>query len=211
VVATQTHDQVGNRAGGERLAALVGIPQLKAAAALLLTSPFTPMLFQGEEWAASTPFLYFTSHEDPELGRAVAEGRKHEFEEFGWSPKDVPDPQDFASFERSKLRWEEIGEDLHAGMLDWYRDLVALRRRLPPAGSRAGEGVDVMVDESARRVSFSRPGVSVDANLGDDDWTVVPPAGSRLAMCSQRVATRDGAVSIPPLGTAIFETEGPIG
>src|SRR5207245_10135043 len=129
--ATAAPGPVGNRAAGAGLAALVGSPPLKAAAALRLTSPFTPMLFQGEESAASTPFLYFTAHEDPELGRAVAEGREHEFEEFGWSPEDVPDPQDLATFERSKLRWEEIGEDLHAGMLDWYRDLIALRRRLP--------------------------------------------------------------------------------
>ena len=104
VVATQNHDQVGNRAAGERLAALMTDGRLRVAAALLLTAPFVPMLFLGEEWAASTPFQYFTDHEDAELGRAVSEGRRREFAAFGWDPSGVPDPQDPATFERSRLR-----------------------------------------------------------------------------------------------------------
>jgi maltooligosyltrehalose trehalohydrolase len=210
VVAAQNHDQVGNRAAGERLSAIAGVPHAKAAAALLLTSPFTPLLFQGEEWAASMPFLFFTSHQDAALGKAVAEGRRREFAAFGWKPDEVSDPQDPATFERSKLRWDELDEDAHANMLEWYRDLIALRRRLPPANGTAGEGVDVMVDERMRRLSFSRPGVRVDINLGDVDWTVVPPAYSHLAMCSRRMTPTDGGVSIPPLGTAIFELGSPI-
>jgi maltooligosyltrehalose trehalohydrolase len=90
----QNHDQVGNRAVGERLAALISTGRLKIAAALVLTAPFVPMLFQGEEWAASTPWLYFTDHQDPDLGRAVSEGRRREFAAFGWKPDDIPDPQD---------------------------------------------------------------------------------------------------------------------
>ena len=110
MVSTQNHDQVGNRAVGERTSALMSDGRLRVAAALLLTSPFVPLLFQGEEWGATTPFQYFTDHTDPELGRAVSEGRRREFAAFGWDPQAVPDPQDPATFERSKLDWtEEIG------------------------------------------------------------------------------------------------------
>lgn len=211
VVAAQTHDQVGNRRGGERLSAMVAGPLLKAAAALLLTSPFTPLLFQGEEWGARTPFLYFTSHEDPSLGRAVAEGRRREFKAFGWDPQAVPDPQDPATFERSRLDWNEIEELELSGILDWYRDLIALRRRLPAAAAPVGAGVDVTVDESARRLSFSRQGVRVDLNLGDDEWMVEAPKGGALAMCSRRVGeSGNHSVAIPPFGAAIFETGQPI-
>ncbi len=111
VIAAQNHDQVGNRAAGDRLGALVDEGALKAAAALLLTAPFTPMLFQGEEWAASSPFQYFTDH-DPELGKAVSEGRRREFAAFGWNPDHVPDPQDPQAFDRSKLVWNELDEAL---------------------------------------------------------------------------------------------------
>src|SRR5208337_3917332 len=96
----QTHDQVGNRAQGERLGQLVNIGRLKTAAALVFTSPFVPMLFQGEEWGASTPFQYFTDHPEPELGKAVSEGRCREFAAFGWKPQDVPDPQAPETFQR---------------------------------------------------------------------------------------------------------------
>ena len=105
---SQTHDQVGNRATGERFSHLTSLGKTKIAAAIVLTSPFLPMLFQGEEFAASTPFQYFTHHEEEELGRAVSEGRRKEFAAFGWKPENVPDPQAPETFERSKLQWAEI-------------------------------------------------------------------------------------------------------
>jgi len=89
----QNHDQIGNRATGDRIGEVVGRSRAKIAAALVLTSPFIPMLFQGEEWAATSPFQYFANHEDPEMARAVSEGRKHEFEAFGWKPESIPDPE----------------------------------------------------------------------------------------------------------------------
>ncbi len=166
VVAAQNHDQVGNRAAGERLAALVDEGRLKAAAALLLTTPFTPLLFQGEEWAASTPFLYFTDHADPGLGNAVAEGRRREFAAFGWT-REVPDPQDLYTFERSKLDWDELDEPYHRDMLHWYRDLIALRQRLPAVA----QGVLAQVEGD--RIVFERDGVLVRVNLGVPDCAVV--------------------------------------
>ncbi len=110
----QNHDQVGNRAKGERLSALTTPGRVKIAAALAMMSPFVPLMFQGEEWAASSPFLFFTDHEE-ELGRLVSEGRKKEFAAFGWKPEEIPDPQDAATFARSRLNWDEIAEPDHAG------------------------------------------------------------------------------------------------
>ena len=124
----QNHDQIGNRARGDRSSALMSPELLKVAGALVMTSPFVPMLFMGEEWGASTPFMYFTDHRDPGLGRAVSEGRKREFAAFGWDPADVPDPQDPSTFERSKLRWDELDDPLHADLLEWHRRLIRLRR-----------------------------------------------------------------------------------
>jgi len=162
----QTHDQVGNRARGERLSHLVDPGRLRAAAALVLCSPFVPMLFQGEEWGASTPFQYFTDHQDPELGRAVSEGRRREFSAFGWDPADLPDPQDPATFERSKLDWAELGKEPHGGLLDWHRRLIALRKehRLHEGGFG---GVDVHVDEEARWLVLDRGPVALALNVGD--------------------------------------------
>lgn len=177
VVATQTHDQVGNRATGTRLAALVDAARLKIAAALLLTSPFTPMLFQGEEWAASTRFMYFTDHADPAVGKAVSEGRRREFTAFGWQPENVPDPQDPGTFERSKLRWDEIDEPAHREMLEWYRALIALRRRLVPASIN---DVRATADVARRTVSFARPGLELHANLDTGDLTILEN-GARFA------------------------------
>lgn len=127
----QNHDQIGNRARGDRSSALISPELLKVAAALVMTSPFVPMIFMGEEWSASTPFQYFTDHRDPELGHAVSEGRRREFAAFGWDPSDVPDPQDPETFERSKLRWDELDDPLHADLLDWHRRLIHLRREIP--------------------------------------------------------------------------------
>jgi len=104
---------------------------LKIAAALIFTSPFVPMLFQGEEWAASSPFQYFTDHQDPELARAVSEGRRAEFTAFGWNPDDIPDPQAPETFQRSKLNWQERENEPHADLLDWHRRLIHLRHNHP--------------------------------------------------------------------------------
>ncbi|HEY7333022.1 MAG TPA: malto-oligosyltrehalose trehalohydrolase [Candidatus Limnocylindria bacterium] len=127
----QNHDQVGNRAIGDRFAHLAGLGRAKIAAAVVLTAPFVPLVFQGEEWAASTPFQYFTDHRDSELGEAVRRGRRAEFAAFGWDPAHVPDPQDPATHARSVLRWEERATAPHADMLEWYRALLALRQATP--------------------------------------------------------------------------------
>jgi maltooligosyltrehalose trehalohydrolase len=157
----QNHDQVGNRAQGERSAALMGLRRLKIGAALVLTSPFVPLLFAGEEWGASTPFLYFTDHQDPDLGRAVSAGRRREFAAFGWDPEAVPDPQDPRSFERSRLEWSELARPPHAELLDWHRRLVALRPHLSgPARVR--------FDEAAGWLALGRGTVIVAANLAKE-------------------------------------------
>ena len=133
VVCAQNHDQIGNRAVGDRIVEALDDDQLACAALLTLAGPFTPMLFQGEEWAASSPFQFFTSHEEPELAEATAKGRIEEFARLGWDPAGVPDPQDPETFTRSKLDWSELGEGRHARMLEVYRQLAALRRELPAA------------------------------------------------------------------------------
>ena len=120
VAYLQNHDQIGNRAAGDRLSDTVDDRLLKVGVTLLFTGPFTPMLFMGEEWAAGTPWQFFTSHPEPDLARAVAEGRRAEFASHGWSTDvEVPDPQDPATFARSKLDWSELFQPRHRGMLDF--------------------------------------------------------------------------------------------
>ncbi|MDJ0340690.1 malto-oligosyltrehalose trehalohydrolase [Streptomyces sp. H10-C2] len=136
---SQTHDQIGNRATGDRLAP----GQLALAAAIVLTSPFTPMLFMGEEWGAGTPWQFFTDHEDPELAAAITRGRRREFAGHGWAAEDIPDPQDPATRLRSCLDWDESFRDPHARLLSWYRELIALRHAEPElsGGGPAAPGV----------------------------------------------------------------------
>ncbi|TVQ96968.1 MAG: malto-oligosyltrehalose trehalohydrolase [Spirochaetaceae bacterium] len=164
---SQNHDQVGNRAQGERLEHLAGKERAKVAAALTLLSPFVPMLFQGEEWAASAPFQYFTDHGDPDLGRAVREGRRREFRSFGWKPEDVPDPQDRTTFDRSVLDWDEQSHGAHADMLAWYRELIGLRRTEPDLRGCDRETVSVQCDPEAGWLHLRRGCVDVVAALGD--------------------------------------------
>ncbi len=157
VVSLQTHDQVGNRALGDRLGHLVPTTHLAAGAALLLLGPFVPMLFMGEEWGASTPWQFFSSFDDPDLGAAVTEGRRHEFGSHGWSSADVPDPQDPATVARSRLRWDETGAEPHRALLDWYRTLIGLRHAEPELrDATLPVEVDVTADYAVmRRGSFT--------------------------------------------------------
>jgi maltooligosyltrehalose trehalohydrolase len=205
LIAVQNHDQVGNRAAGDRMSALVDEGSLQAAAALLLTAPFTPMLFQGEEWAASSPFQYFTDHADPELGASVREGRRREFAAFGWPAEAVPDPQDRATFDRSKLVWDEVDEPYHRRVLDWYSDLIDLRRRLPVR--RDSAGIHTEVDDDLRTIVFERDGISVRVNLGKADWISSISEGDRVLMSSvSQIKTSAGSIRLPPSSVVILET-----
>lgn len=194
VVALQNHDQVGNRAAGERLSALTSVARCKAAAALLCTSPFVPLLFQGEEWAASTPFRYFTDHEDPALARAVTEGRREEFASFGWDADEIADPQDPATFAASALRWDELGDDEHRDVLSWYRELLALRRARPSIGDGA-VGRAVAMVEDGPVVTVRHAGMLVVANLGDGPWAL-DHHGAVLAR-SGPIEVVGGTITVP--------------
>jgi maltooligosyltrehalose trehalohydrolase len=167
----QDHDQIGNRAVGERSSHLLDTDLLKVAAAIVLTSPFVPMLFMGEEWGASTPFQYFTDHPDPALGAAVSEGRRREFASFGWAPEDVPDPQAVATFERSRLDWSEpAATGRHAELLAWHRELIRFRRAHPSLTDGRLDLVEVDADEEARTLRIRRGPVTVLVNLGAEPW-----------------------------------------
>jgi maltooligosyltrehalose trehalohydrolase len=151
VVCIQNHDQVGNRAAGERLSGLVGPAALRLGAAVLLLSPYIPLLFMGEEYGETNPFLYFVSHGDPGLVEAVREGRRQEFAAFGWTGK-VPDPQAESTFARSRLDWSRVAQPYHAALKELYTDLLQLRRR-EPALRPGGASVSVSHEESAEWVS----------------------------------------------------------
>jgi maltooligosyltrehalose trehalohydrolase len=212
VIAVQNHDQVGNRATGDRLASLVDEGRLKIAATLLLLAPFTPLLFQGEEWATSSPFLYFTDHADQELGNAVRDGRRREFASFGWDRDRIPDPQDVNTFERSRLNWNELDEPFHRRMLEWYRAMIRLRGRLPSPPDSLDEGVVVEVDDELGRIEFARDAISVWVNLGENDWQLPLLEGMRLLLVSDpSTRPNGGMLCLPPSSVAILEIPNAVG
>jgi maltooligosyltrehalose trehalohydrolase len=161
----QNHDQVGNRALGDRVSATLSDGLLKIGAALVLTAPFTPMLFMGEEWAASTPWQFFTSHPEPELASNVAAGRRAEFADHGWPAADIPDPQDPATFAASTLRWAEVDTGRHAELLDFYRALLRLRREQPALTDPRLTRTSVRVNAEQRWIVVRRGPIAVAANL----------------------------------------------
>jgi len=167
----QNHDQIGNRAKGDRLGALVSPDLLKVTAALVMTAPFIPMIFQGEEWGTLTPFLYFTDHND-ELGRLVTEGRKREFAAFGWSEDEIPDPQAPGTFEVSKLRWADVEDPLHADLLAWHKALIQLRTSSPDLIDGRMDLVEVDFDEDERWLVMRRGAITVACNFGPDEVTI---------------------------------------
>ena len=207
VVFIQNHDQVGNRAVGDRITEPAGTGRARVAAALLMFSPFLPLLFQGEEWAASTPFQYFTDHVDPGLAAAVSEGRKREFAYFGWSPDDVPDPQDPATFERSKLRWDELDRQPHASMLDWYRRLIAIRRGIPQLTDGRNDRVRTSFDEDQGWLVLERDPIVVAANVGKDPVSLTVGAGRRLLAGSEPDISLTGAGLRLPAGSVAVLSE----
>ncbi len=208
VASLQTHDQIGNRAAGERLSQLAGIGRAAIGATLLLTSPYTPMLFMGEEFAASTPWQYFTDHQEEALAESIREGRQAEFAEHGWAAN-VPDPQDPGTVEASTLDWSEVHQGEHEQMLDWYRTLIRLRRQLPDLRSSAlGEGSVARVDDL---LLVRRGEVNVLANLGDAPGTLsVAPDAELLAFFGE-VSLRDGDVQLGPSSVGLLLAPPPTG
>jgi maltooligosyltrehalose trehalohydrolase len=169
VVSLETHDQVGNRALGDRLSSQVTPGLIACGAALLLTSAATPMLFMGEEWGASTPWQYFTDHTDDSVAEAVRRGRRDEFESHGWLRGDIPDPQAEQTFVHSKLDWAERSQEPHASLLDWYTRLIRARREHPDLGDPRLDRVRVEHDADAQTVVVHRGAYVVVVNLSDTD------------------------------------------
>ncbi|MBD0023005.1 MAG: malto-oligosyltrehalose trehalohydrolase [Gordonia sp.] len=200
VVFTCNHDQIGNRAIGDRPTAYLDSGQIAITAALVVLSPFTPMLFQGEEWAARTPFQYFTSHPEPELADAVRTGRRAEFAEHGWHTEDVPDPQDPETFRRSTLDWSEPAQPEHAAMLDFYRSLISLRSSESELSDGSFASVTVTYDADAGWFAMHRRSWSIVCNLGTKPvgvplnvavalaWGDYHETGSGLALAAHTVA-----------------------
>ena len=204
VVGSQNHDQVGNRAAGDRLTDHLDEHQLGCAALLTMAGPFTPMLFQGEEWAASTPFCFFTSHPEPDLGRVTAEGRFEEFERMGWDPAVVPDPQDPDTFQRSKLDWAETESGRHARLLAAYRRLTVLRRAHPDLTDPAFGSTSCAVDEESRVFRMRRGCLLVVVNFGDGPASVDVGADADLLFASgEGVHVEQTELLLPPHAGAL--------
>jgi maltooligosyltrehalose trehalohydrolase len=199
---TCTHDQVGNRALGDRPSQNLTYGQLAVKAALVLSSPYTAMLFMGEEWGASTPFQFFSSHPEPELARATAEGRKREFADHGWDADDIPDPQDPQTFQRSKLDWAEVRSGEHAKLLQLYKDLIALRRNENDLADPWLDNLIVDYDEADRWIALRRGGLTVACNLGAEPVRV--PFTGELVLWSEPPTVGEQSTELPPQSFAIL-------
>ncbi|MGV0685073.1 malto-oligosyltrehalose trehalohydrolase [Mycolicibacterium thermoresistibile] len=203
---TLTHDQVGNRAVGDRPSQNLEAGQLAVKAALVIGSPYTVMLFMGEEWGSTSPFQFFSSHPEPDLARATAEGRKREFAEHGWDADEVPDPQDPATFLRSKLKWDEIGHGEHARLLDTYRGLITLRRSEPDLTDPWLDRLHIEYDEQQRWIVMHRGALAIACNLGSEPVRVPVSGQVLLAWDTPRIGA--DAAELPRYSFAVLRKPG---
>jgi maltooligosyltrehalose trehalohydrolase len=228
IVFLQNHDQVGNRPGGERVGHLISFPQRKLAAATVLLSPFVPLLFMGEEYGEANPFLYFTDHGDPDLVEAVRAGRREEFAHWEWDDA-APDPQDVATFARSRIAPERHMEGESGALHAFYRELIALRRRIPaltaPEAWRAvverDDGQVLMLraysemNEVFAVLSFADAETPVSLPVPAGDWVKCLDAGDPRFLGDSAAAPdrlhSDGAVAwtLPPAAVLLFERGAP--
>ncbi len=204
----QNHDQVGNRATGDRLEHYIGMSKAKVAAGIVLTAPFIPMIFQGEEFAASTPFQYFADHEDEEMAKLVSAGRKREFASFGWDEASIPDPENPETFVRSKLKWNEVHEGRHAEMLDWFTRLIHIRRASNSLNDGDTGHTKISFDPDRNWLVMDRGLVQVITNLGSQSADFNVPSGYRLiAQSEPEILLVSGKITVPCNSLAILSGE----
>lgn len=181
VVFSQNHDQIGNRMHGDRLSVLVSPEALRLAAAVVLLSPYVPLLFMGEEYGEVAPFPFFVSHGDPELIEAVRRGRREEFRSFSWAGEPL-DPQSPETFASAVLRWDRRTEGWHARMLAFYRELLRLRRELPALAllDKAHTSVDWVIEGHVLRIErwAEQSHVLALFNIRNEDAKIATPPGS---------------------------------
>ncbi|RRR46355.1 malto-oligosyltrehalose trehalohydrolase [Mycolicibacter terrae] len=202
---TCTHDQVGNRALGDRPSQNLAAGQLAVKAALVLFSPYTAMLFMGEEWGALTPFQFFSSHEDPQIARATAEGRKAEFAEHGWDAAEIPDPQDPATFQRSKLDWDQVAGQGHLQLLGVYNALIRLRSDADLADPWLGD-LQVDYDEDQRWITMRRGRLVLACNLNDAPVSV--PASGEVVLAWGAPRFDEEMMQVPGQSFVVLRTAG---
>ena len=201
VACLQNHDQLGNRARGERVCHLVNVDRAKIGAALVLLSPYVPMLFQGEEWGASSPFQYFVDFRDePALAKSVCEGRQREFAHFNWDPGQIPDPTDPATFLRSKLAWDELDGLQHRELVSWHRQLIRLRRQVWALTTGRLDEIAALSSDDEGWLRVERGPVTIVCNFAprEQDVPVTPDRGSQPFIFSKPCTHLGHAVRMPP-------------
>jgi maltooligosyltrehalose trehalohydrolase len=204
----QNHDQLGNRAKGERICHLVNADRTKIGAALVLLGPYVPLLFQGEEWGASTPFQFFVDFgSEPDLAEAVRRGRIKEFASQNWRAEDVPDPTDPETFRRCVLKWEEIEQPQHRAMLEWHRKLIALRGRHSAFTTGRLDFTQSACDEAAQWLRVERGPLTIVCNFAERAQEI--PVGDtcppNLLLASKTgTSLADCRAILPPETVAIF-------
>lgn len=206
VAYLQNHDQIGNRAVGDRLTETVSPGRLACGAALLFSSPFTPMIFMGEEWGARTRWQYFSQFPDPALREAVRRGRIEEFAAHGWDESDIPDPNAEETFLSSKLDWSEMESEPHATLLRLYRELIALRKARPELSDPRLDDVEVDIDEEAQTFVLHRGRMRVAVNFGSTEVALAlggPVA--RILLASEPTQAHGDVLTLRPEAFAIVQ------
>ena len=206
VVCLQNHDQIGNRAAGDRLTETLSAGLLRVGAVLLLTSPFTPMLFMGEEWGADTRWPFFTSHPEPGLAAAVSEGRLAEFADHGWDSSTMVDPQDPAAYQSAVLDWAEPDQPGHAELLKLYRELIRLRRTEPDLADPWLDRVAVDFDEQQRWLRIGRGRLTVLVNLAGHQQPIPLAGPAELALATAGASWQGGELILDAESAAIVRT-----
>ncbi len=198
VVCSDNHDQIGNRADGERLSGKLDHQQLQLAALVTLLCPFTPMIFMGEEWGASTPWQFFTSHPEPELAKAVAEGRLEEFKAMDWDPALVPDPQDPETFRRSKLDWSEAGQGEHGQLLAFNARLLEIRRSYPDLSDPRFDRALANADDETDWLVVERGEMIIAVNFGPEPNDLQVPHIEEVVLTVGGVEVQGGDFTLAP-------------